>query len=545
MRTPLLRLPLDGEVYVKPESLQRTGSFKFRGAFNALASTPFAAIERGVVADSSGNHAQGVAAAAALHGVPATIVMPENAAPVKVARTAAFGAEIVRCANSSEERQRVAAEIRDTRSLEYIPPFDDARIIAGQGTVGLEIARDLPEVATVVVCVGGGGLISGVSTAVKALCPGARVIGVEPELAADAQESLREGRIVTWPAADVTRTICDGVRTQALGELTFATISALVDEIVTVPEDAVLDAMRWLALEAKLLVEPTAALTLAALQSRRRRASGRADGACGLGRKRRSGAGCRGSRRRAGVASARSVDRQAGAQLRVIAEQPLVEVVELACAGDRGPRTDPLVVGGELFAPERVAVRVALPALEHVEIDVGDRELVTEAPRPARELALEIGAVSIELLAALELDAVVAGGILGEVPRRTRPGGTRRGAYPRATSPSAAERPGRALPAAARARAPAAARRGRAGRPRLVDQLVAVPQCRDASQRIDCRELGRLVAAARMDVDRLVVGARFFERRPRGKAARSRDLEELEHAPTLAISSWCARRQPG
>ena len=123
--------------------------------------------------------------------------MPENAAPVKVARTAAYGAEIVRCANSSEERQRVAAEIRDTRSLEYIPPFDDARIIAGQGTVGLEIARDLPEVATVVVCVGGGGLISGVATAVKALCPDARVIGVEPELAADAQESLREGRIVT------------------------------------------------------------------------------------------------------------------------------------------------------------------------------------------------------------------------------------------------------------------------------------------------------------------------------------------------------------
>jgi threonine dehydratase len=267
VRTPLLRLPCEGEVYVKPESLQRTGSFKFRGAFNALASTPFAAIERGVVADSSGNHAQGVAAAAALHGVPATIVMPENAAPVKVARTAALGAEIVRCANSSEERQRVAAEIRDTRSLEYIPPFDDVRIIAGQGTVGLEIVADLPAVATVVVCIGGGGLISGVSTAVKALCPGARVIGVEPELAADAQESLREGHIVTWPAADVTRTICDGVRTQALGELTFATIAALVDEIVTVSEEAVLEAMRWLALEAKLMVEPTAALTLAALQT--------------------------------------------------------------------------------------------------------------------------------------------------------------------------------------------------------------------------------------------------------------------------------------
>jgi threonine dehydratase len=267
VHTPLLRLPLDGEIYVKPESLQRTGSFKFRGAYNALSSTPRAAIERGVVADSSGNHAQGVAAAAALLGVPATIVMPENAAPVKVMRTESWGAEIVRCANSSDERQRVAAEIREERDLEYIPPFDDVRIIAGQGTVGLEIAAALPDVATVVVCVGGGGLVSGVATAVKALCPNARVIGVEPELAADAQQSLREGRIVSWPAADVTRTICDGVRTQALGELTFAVIADLVDEIVTVPEQAVLEAMRWLALEAKLVVEPTGALTLAALQT--------------------------------------------------------------------------------------------------------------------------------------------------------------------------------------------------------------------------------------------------------------------------------------
>ncbi len=267
VRTPLLPLALDGEVYVKPESLQRTGSFKFRGAFNALASTPFHVIEHGVVADSSGNHAQGVAAAASLLGVPATIVMPENAAAVKVARTAGWGAEIVRCANSSDERRRVATEIRDARSLEYIPPFDDVRIIAGQGTVGLEVVQTLADVATVVVCVGGGGLISGIATAVKALLPTARVIGVEPELAADAQESLREGRIVSWPVEDVTRTICDGVRTQALGELTFATISVLVDEIVTVPDDAVLEAMRWLALEAKLLVEPTGALTLAALQT--------------------------------------------------------------------------------------------------------------------------------------------------------------------------------------------------------------------------------------------------------------------------------------
>jgi threonine dehydratase len=267
VHTPLLRLPLDGEVYVKPESLQRTGSFKFRGAYNALASTTRERIERGVVADSSGNHAQGVAAAAALLGVPATIVMPENAAQVKVERTAGWGAEIVRCGNSTDERQRVAGEIRDARGFEYIPPFDDARIVAGQGTVGLELVHDLPDVETVVVCIGGGGLISGVATAVKALRPSARVIGVEPELAADAQQSLREGRIVRWSAENVTRTICDGVRTQSLGELTFAAISTLVDEIVTVTEEDVLAAMRYALLEAKLLLEPTGALTLAALLS--------------------------------------------------------------------------------------------------------------------------------------------------------------------------------------------------------------------------------------------------------------------------------------
>ena len=252
VRTPLLRLPSTA----RSTSSRRASSAPARSS-SAAPSTrsrrrPFAAIERGVVADSSGNHAQGVAAAAALLGVPATIVMPENAAPSRsrAPRRSAprSSAAPTRARSASAWRPRSAT----TRSLEYIPPFDDARIIAGQGTVGLEIARDLPEVATVVVCVGGGGLISGVATAVKALCPDARVIGVEPELAADAQESLREGRIVSWPAADVTRTICDGVRTQALGELTFATISALVDEIVTVSEEAVLEAMRWLALEAKL-----------------------------------------------------------------------------------------------------------------------------------------------------------------------------------------------------------------------------------------------------------------------------------------------------
>lgn len=267
VRTPLLRLPMSGEIYAKPENLQRTGSFKFRGAYNALASLPDNIRARGVVADSSGNHAQGVAAAAHLFGVPAVIVIPENAPTIKVERTKAWGAEIVRCPNSSALRMKMALEIRDSRNLSYVPPFDFEAIIAGQGTTGLEIAEDLPEVDNVLVCVGGGGLLSGIAVAIKSLIPNARVIGVEPELAADARASFQAGEIIEWDSSLTTRTICDGVRTQSIGERNFAIISSLVDDIVTVSEDAVRDATRWYALEAKLAVEPTGALTLAAIQS--------------------------------------------------------------------------------------------------------------------------------------------------------------------------------------------------------------------------------------------------------------------------------------
>lgn len=268
VRTPLLRLPVDGEVYAKCENLQRTGSFKFRGAFNAVA----ALLERGeqlrgVVADSSGNHAQGVAAAAHLLGVKSCIVIPRNAPAIKVQRTAAWGAEIVRCPDASSERMALAMQIRDERGWAYIAPFDNADVIAGQGTAGLEICEDLRDVQTVLVCVGGGGLLAGIVTAVKALAPNARVIGVEPELAADAQESFRTGKRVSWDASLVTRTVCDGVRTQGIGALNFQIIRALVDDMVTVSEAAIISAMRFYALEAKLAVEPTGALTLAALQS--------------------------------------------------------------------------------------------------------------------------------------------------------------------------------------------------------------------------------------------------------------------------------------
>jgi len=254
-------------VWVKPESLQLTGSFKIRGAFNALSLLPAAVRPAGVVADSSGNHAQGIAAAAARLGLHATIVMPVDAAPVKVARTAAWGVEIVRSPPAVDERIATAREIAERTGAEYVPPFDDVRIIAGQGTLGLEVAEDLPDVGTVVVPIGGGGLISGTAIALRALRPGCRIVGVEPELAADAAESLRAGHVVRWPAERVGATIADGVRAQSVGELNWAVISRLVDDVVTVPEEAILAAMRFAALEAKLALEPTGALAIAALRT--------------------------------------------------------------------------------------------------------------------------------------------------------------------------------------------------------------------------------------------------------------------------------------
>jgi threonine dehydratase len=223
---------------------------------------------RGVVSYSSGNHAQGVARAARLFEVPCVIVMPGNAPEVKRARVAADGAEIVEVGPSSEERQAVAERIAEERGLTIVPPFDDRRIIAGQGTVGLEIADDLPDLAAVLVPIGGGGLASGVAAAVKAIRPGARIIGVEPELAADARASLAAGRIVAWPAADVTRTIADGTRTTAIGVRNFAHLSRLLDRVVTVSEAEIVAGVRLVAEESRLVAEPSGALAVAALRFR-------------------------------------------------------------------------------------------------------------------------------------------------------------------------------------------------------------------------------------------------------------------------------------
>ncbi len=271
LRTPLLTLPFEGPgggpVFVKPESLQRTGSFKLRGALNFLASLEPEIRARGVVTHSSGNHAQGVAFAARHFGVPATIVIPEGAPAVKVDGTRALGATIVRCENTQASRNGTAEAVAASTGATLVPPYDHPWIVAGQGTVGLEIVEDLPDVANVLVPIGGGGLSAGVCLALSAGAPRARVIGVEPTLAADARESLTTGERTTWPAEAVTRTMADGVRTQSIGLVNFAILRRHLAHVATVDEDAIAAATVAYATRAHLVVEPTGALTLAALRA--------------------------------------------------------------------------------------------------------------------------------------------------------------------------------------------------------------------------------------------------------------------------------------
>jgi threo-3-hydroxy-L-aspartate ammonia-lyase len=266
IRTPLVQFgPPEDERYLKAESLQPIGAFKLRGAYVAIASLTAAERGRGVITYSSGNHAQGVARAARLLGAPAVVVMPSDAPLIKRDRVVADGAEIVVVGPASDERQARAEAIAAKRGLAVIPPFDDDRIIAGQGTVGLEIAEDLPSVSTVLVPIGGGGLAAGVATAIKSVRPAARVVGVEPELAADARDSLERGEIVRWSAADVSRTIADGTRTQALGRRTFAHLQAHLDGIITVSETEIAAGVRLAAERSRLVAEPSGALVVAAI----------------------------------------------------------------------------------------------------------------------------------------------------------------------------------------------------------------------------------------------------------------------------------------
>ena len=268
VETPLVWAPfagLAGDIRLKAESLQPIGSFKLRGAANKILQLTPDEISRGVITYSSGNHAQGVAYAAREVGAKAVIVMPSNAPAIKRAATLALGAEIVEVGAASSERLAKSEELIARHGYVVVPPYDDEAIIAGQATCGLEIVASLPEVDLVLSPVSGGGLLSGVSAAVRQLRPGAVVVGVEPELAADAAESFAKGQIVTWPAEKTTRTIADGLRTQSLGVRNFAHIRTFVDRIVTVTEAEIRAAMRAIVATTRLVPEPSGAVTTAAL----------------------------------------------------------------------------------------------------------------------------------------------------------------------------------------------------------------------------------------------------------------------------------------
>jgi threo-3-hydroxy-L-aspartate ammonia-lyase len=269
VRTPLL--PFPGQRFlIKAESLQPTGSFKIRGAYAAISALDEPARRRGVIAHSSGNHAGAVAYAAARLEVPAVVVIPANAPPVKLAAVRASGADIVTVAPSLSARVAATEELIARHGYTLIPPFDHLGVIAGQGTVGLEIAAQCPAADLVVVPVSGGGLIAGIAAAIKSERPQVRIVGVEPELAADARESLRAGRRIAWDPQQTQRTIADALRIEQVGELTFEHIRRYVDEIVTVTEEEIRIAVRRLACEARLVSEPGGAVAVAACLLRER-----------------------------------------------------------------------------------------------------------------------------------------------------------------------------------------------------------------------------------------------------------------------------------
>ena len=267
VRTPLLPFDhaselLGADIWLKPESLQRSGAFKFRGAYNFLARLTEEERGRGVVAPSSGNHAQAVAMAARMFGVPAVVVMPTTVTPVKRAGAERLGARIELAGTTTQHRWERALELAEREGLTMVPPYDHPWIIAGQGTVGLEIADDLPDVGTVLVPVGGGGLSAGTATAIKLRAPGARVIGVEPAGAAKLTRARAAGHPVQ--IASVSG-LADGLLAVAVGDLPFAHHERYVDDVVTVDDGALRGAMHVLLDRMKLVVEPSGAITVAAL----------------------------------------------------------------------------------------------------------------------------------------------------------------------------------------------------------------------------------------------------------------------------------------
>ena len=266
-RTPVLTsrtldAQLGAQVFMKAENLQRMGAFKFRGGYNAVNVLTDDERARGVVAFSSGNHAQAVALAAQLHGCRATLVMPHDAPALKVAATRGYGAEVVVYDRYKEDRAAIARQLVAERNATLIPPFDHLPVMAGQGTAALELIEDVGALDALIVCAGGGGFLSGCAVVAKHLNPSIRMFGAEPERGNDMQQSLRSGRIVS---IDVPRTICDGQQTQAVGEHPFEVIRTLVSDVLSVPDPVVVQAMRFAFERMKVVLEPSGACALAAL----------------------------------------------------------------------------------------------------------------------------------------------------------------------------------------------------------------------------------------------------------------------------------------
>ncbi|MEO8059400.1 MAG: threo-3-hydroxy-L-aspartate ammonia-lyase [Burkholderiales bacterium] len=276
-RTPVLTsrtldAMLGCSVFMKAENLQRMGAFKFRGGYNAVNALSDAQRARGVVAFSSGNHAQAVALAAQLHGCRATIVMPHDSPSLKLAATRGYGAEVIIYDRYKEDRAAIATALVQERNATLIPPFDYLPVMAGQGTAALELIEDTGSLDALIVCAGGGGFLSGCAVAAKHLLPQIDIFGAEPARGNDMQQSLRAGKIVS---IDVPRTICDGQQTQAVGKHPFEVIQALVSDVLTATDPQVVDAMRFVFERMKLVLEPSGACALAALMNHREQFKGR------------------------------------------------------------------------------------------------------------------------------------------------------------------------------------------------------------------------------------------------------------------------------
>ena len=264
-RTPVLRSTtanalLGAELFFKCENLQRMGAFKFRGGYNTLAQFSPEQKKRGVLAFSSGNHAQAIALSARILGMPAAIVMPEDAPAAKLAATRGYGAEVITYDRFTEDREAISQRIASERGMTLVPPYNHPHVIAGQGTAAMELLQEVPDLDYLFAPLGGGGLLSGTLLSAKALAPNCKVYGVEPEVGNDAQQSLRKGEIVKIATP---KTIADGAQTQAIGDITFAIIRRDVTDIITANDAQLVETMRFYAERMKIVVEPTGALSLA------------------------------------------------------------------------------------------------------------------------------------------------------------------------------------------------------------------------------------------------------------------------------------------